>query len=150
MRQDDEMDPITQIAMPIALGVLSALGATTLGHWLTISRERRQRDRDARVEIRAYAAELKKRSAYLEAAAISMGDRDATESVLDPSSDAAIRAAYVKAVPHLARLRPRKKERAAKANDLPNPGRDAMEGSENLWSRAELIEKVARRRLLRE
>lgn len=134
---------ITDVAVPLVIAAVTAFGATAYATKRADRREQRHDDQIATAAIRKYIRELRNRSIYLEEVELSRGGGwDPDWSVIDPGSDEAVRAAYREAAPFFYRLDVSGDNRPATSNSMPDMGSHAMEGAENFWKRAEMVEMV--------
>ncbi|WP_313356208.1 hypothetical protein [Microbacterium sp.] len=138
---------VPDVVVPVGLGLVSAFGATAYTNRLVTRREERNADEIAEAAIRAYANALGNYSNYLEEVAIAGAFWDPTKTLMETGSADKIRAAWVAAQPYFHRLQLHEGERAATSQSFPDPGDDAMEGSENFYKRAQLVRKVLHRGL---
>lgn len=146
-RYCDAMEILSDVLVPVLLGLVSAFGATAYTNHLVARREIRHQDDAAEDAIRAYANALGNYSSYLEEVAIASGNWDPDKTVMETSSGDKIRAAWLSAQPYFHRLKVEEGEHAATSNSFPDRGEHAMAGSENFHERAELIRSVLARGL---
>jgi len=133
----------------ITRGVVVVAAATAFGatHHAD-TRERKQNDQSASDAIRRYIGALNNRADYLEEVAIVGRHWDPDKTVIDPGSDAEVRAACRDAAPCFHRLNIGEGERPAISNTMPEPGHQPMNGAGNFAERAQLLETVLNRCLV--
>lgn len=138
---------LPDVIVPVGLGLVSAFGATKYTNHLATKREDRIVDDVAESAIRAYANALGTYSIYLEEVAIAGSFWDPAKTLMDTGSADRIRATWLGAQPYFHRLHVFEGEREATSQSFPDPGNDAMEGSENFYKRAGLVRTVLNRGL---
>jgi type II secretory pathway pseudopilin PulG len=140
---------ITDVAVPIVLGLLAAFGATWYSNKKNAQRLEREADDRAAGAVRAYIRALRDTSDYLEARALAHGDWDPTEDVISHGGQDAVRDTFTAAVPFFHRLQVRDEDKNPLRNEFPNYGEHPMEGSGNFHDRAKQIQAVLDRGLKR-
>lgn len=85
------MEWITDVAVPIVLGLLAAFGATWYSNERQVKRLQRETDDRAADAIRAYIRALHDTSDYLEATAMRFGVWDPTKDVINHGGQQAVR-----------------------------------------------------------
>ncbi|GAA1732802.1 hypothetical protein [Microbacterium paludicola] len=139
---------LTGVVVPLVIAGITAFGATLYTNRRADRRETKREDEVARAAVRAFIRELRNVADYLEEDEITRGSgRGADMTIIDPGGKEAIRDAYRRAAPYFHRLAVRDDERVATSNSFPDFGRWAMEGSDNFYERARLLQKVLDRGL---
>jgi hypothetical protein len=140
---------ITDVAVPIALGLLAAFGATWFSNRKNTQRIEREANDRAADAIRAYIRTLHDTSGFLEARAIGNGGGwDPTNDVINHGGQAAVRDAYNAAAPYFHRLDVREADKNPLRNEFPDYGSHAMEGADNFHLRAKQVQTVFDRGLI--
>lgn len=141
------MELTTDILIPVALGLLSAFGATWYSNRKSAQQLKRANDERASDAVRAYIRALNETSDHLEAEALKFGGWDPTSSVINPGGLDAVRAAFNVAAPFFHRLQVRASDNNPLRNEFPDYGDHPMDGSENYAARAKEIQAVLDRGL---
>ena len=142
------MEWITDVAVPLVLGLVAAFGATWYSNRKSAQRAVYEADERAADAIRAYIRVLKETSDYFEAQAMAYQDWDPSRDVINHGGREAVQAAFNVAAPYFHRLDVRPEDKFPLRNEYPGFGNHAMEGSENFYQRATEIQKVLDRGLL--
>jgi hypothetical protein len=138
---------ITQVAVPLVLGLLAAFGATWYSNKKSAERLRREADDRAADAIRSYVRALRDTSDYLEAQALAYGDWDPTKSVINHGGQNAVRDAFNAAAPYFHRLQVLNEDNDPLRNEFPDYGEHPMAGAESFHDRANQIQAVLDRGL---
>jgi hypothetical protein len=138
---------ITDVAVPIVLGLLAAFGATWYSNKRSAERLQREADDRAADAVRAYIRALRDTSDYLEARAMRYGDWDPTKDVINHGGQQAVRDAFTAAAPHFHRLDVRTEDKNPLRNEFPDYGEHPMDGATSFHERANQIQTVLDRGL---
>jgi hypothetical protein len=138
---------ITDVAVPIVLGLLAAFGATWYSNKKNAERLERDADDQAATVIRSYIRVLHETSDYLEARALKFGDWDPTKEIISHGGRDAVRNAFNAAAPYFHRLDVRPGDKNPLRNEFPDFGADPMDGAESFHARAKEIQTVLDRGL---
>ncbi|MGJ8720856.1 MAG: hypothetical protein ACSHW9_03320 [Salinibacterium amurskyense] len=141
------MQWITDVAVPIVLGLLAAFGATWFSNNKNEKRLEREANDRATDAIRSYIRALRDTSDYLEARANTYEDWDPTKDVINHGGADAVRTAFNAAAPHFHRLDVRKEDNNPLRNEFPAYGEHPMIGAENFHTRANEVQTVLDRGL---
>jgi hypothetical protein len=133
---------LSDIVVPIVLGLLSAFGATAYSNWH--NDKRRQLEDDARAEdaVRDYIRALRDTSASLEAQAMHLEGQ-----VISAGGRDVVLRAYGAAAPYFHRLQVKDSDKNPLRNEFPDPGFDPMDGSGSYHERANQVQVVLGRGL---
>lgn len=148
-----EVNWVTGVAVPVALGLSSSFGAVGLTKYIDGKRADRSRDAEARDAIQALIFRLDDYSDLLQAQADShgswdLGERyDDTKNVIRKGSVEDVEAAFEAARRHFPRLKLNPDEKGLIANRFPDHGDHPVEGAGNFHVRARALEKVLARGL---
>lgn len=141
------MQWITDAAIPIALGLVSAFGATWYSNRKNTERLEREANDRAADAIRAYIRVLHETSEHLEARAIGGGGWDPTKDLINHGGQAAVLAAYNTAKPFFHRMDVRETDKNPLQNTFPDYGDGPMDGAGNFHIRAKQVQAVLDRGL---
>lgn len=143
------MEWITDVAVPIALGLLAAFGATWYSNKKNSQRLEREADDRATGAVRAYIRALRDTSDYLEARALAFADWDPTKDVINHGGQDAVRDAFNSAAPFFHRLQMHDEDKNPLRNEFPDYGEHPMEGAGSFHDRANQIQTILDRGLKR-
>ncbi|WP_105035892.1 hypothetical protein [Cryobacterium aureum] len=143
------MQLITDVAVPIILGLLAAFGATWYSNKKNAERLEREADDQAAATIRLYIRVLDETSDYLEAQALKYGDWDPRKDIINQGGKDAVRDAFNAAAPYFHRLDVRDDDKNPLRNEFPDYGAHPMDGAESFNARAKQIQSVLDRGLKR-
>lgn len=143
------MQWITDVAVPVVLGLLAAFGATWYSNRKNAERLERENDERAENAIRLYIRVLRETSDYLEARAMAYGDWDPAKDVINHGGQDAVRDAFNAAAPYFHRLDVRSVDRNPLRNEFPDYGDHPMDGAGSFHRRANEIQTVLDRGLKR-
>ena len=143
------MQWITGVVVPVVLGLLAAFGATWYSNRMSTKRHEREADDQASDAVRLYIRALRATADHLEASAMKYGDWDPTKDIINRGGPDAVRTAFNEAAPYFHRLDVRKNDQNPLRNEFPDYGNHPMEGAENYYDRADRIERVLDRGLIR-
>ena len=143
----DKMNWITDVVIPILLGLVSAFGATWYSNKRSTERLKREANDRVADAIRSYIRALRETSDFLEARAQSYGGHDPSSGVINHGGETAVREAFDAAAPHFHRLDVREEDGKPLRNEFPDYGNAPMDGSENFYKRANQIQIVLDRGL---
>jgi len=138
---------ITDVAVPVVLGLLAAFGATWYSNKKSGERAEHEADDRAGDAVRAYIRALRETSDYLEASAMAYGDWDPRRDLINHGGNSAVRTAFNAAAPYFYRLDVREEDRSPLRNEFPDYGDHSMEGAESFQQRADQIQTVLDRGL---
>jgi hypothetical protein len=138
---------ITDVTIPLILGLLAAFGATWYSNKKNAERIGREADDRAAGAVRSYIRALRDTSDYLEASGMAYGDWDPTKDVINHGGQVAVRDAFNAAAPYFHRLDVRSEDHNPLRNEFPDYGSHAMHGAGSFHDRADQIQKVLDRGL---